>query len=89
LTSQRAGWSDTASVISVTQFDTNHLYRFGWRALVIAMGEQEGKTVILFVDGYDIDEKRNTPSIGKPFIEFANFIVGKMSQYNIQECKAS
>ena len=73
-----AGWTDEVSVISVTQFDTSQLYKFGGKALVIAE-EQEGKTVVLFVDGYDIDKKRNTPSIGKPFIEFANFIVGKMS----------
>ncbi len=53
------------------------------------MEEQEGKTVVLFVDGYDINKNSITPSIGKPFIEFADVIVEKMRQHNFQEYTVS
>jgi hypothetical protein len=77
----RSEWAETVSVVDVTSFDLLNLNprSFGRKASVIALEEHNDQTVILFVDGYDLDKDQNTPSIGKPFREFTDFVITRLS----------
>lgn len=70
-----SGWSETCAIVSVTQFDFSDPYRFGRKAMVIALMREDGLSTVLFVDGCDSKKIADAPPIGEPFVEFADFII--------------